>query len=58
MRAGQQPKFEIYRSMFSGLRQLSSLSKPLIRIESAKQFARRMAALPTTYEGAFLLQEP
>ncbi|KAJ6028440.1 S-methyl-5'-thioadenosine phosphorylase [Penicillium herquei] len=36
----------------SGLRQLSSISKPFRRIESARQFALRMAALPTTYEGS------
>ncbi|KAJ5168643.1 S-methyl-5'-thioadenosine phosphorylase [Penicillium canariense] len=35
----------------AGLRQLSSISKPFIRIESAKQLARRMTALPTTYDG-------
>ncbi|KAJ5905938.1 S-methyl-5'-thioadenosine phosphorylase [Penicillium subrubescens] len=35
----------------AGVRQLSSISKPFIRIESAKQLARRMAALPSTYDG-------
>ncbi|KAJ5316939.1 hypothetical protein N7508_001447 [Penicillium antarcticum] len=37
---------------FSVFRSFSSISKPFIRIESVKQLARRMAPLPTTYEGA------
>ncbi|KAJ5129524.1 uncharacterized protein N7515_005563 [Penicillium bovifimosum] len=34
-----------------GLRSISSITKPFIRIESPKQLARRMASLPTTYDG-------
>ncbi|KAJ5991200.1 hypothetical protein N7522_011407 [Penicillium canescens] len=36
----------------SVFRSFSSISKPFIRIESAKQLARRMASLPNTYEGS------
>ncbi|KAJ5669734.1 S-methyl-5'-thioadenosine phosphorylase [Penicillium macrosclerotiorum] len=35
----------------AGFRQLSSISKPFIRIESPKQLAQRMSALPNTYDG-------
>ncbi|CEO60569.1 S-methyl-5'-thioadenosine phosphorylase [Penicillium brasilianum] len=35
----------------AGFRHLSSISKPFIRIETAKQLARRMTALPSTYDG-------
>lgn len=42
-------------TLLSSLRQLSTLTtRPLIRrIESAKQLATRMAALPDTYNGEF-----
>ncbi|KAJ5495875.1 S-methyl-5'-thioadenosine phosphorylase [Penicillium diatomitis] len=35
----------------TSIRSLSTISKPFVRIETAKQFARRMADLPSTYDG-------
>ena len=45
-------RYFMFLSGLSSLRQLSTLvTRPLRRIESPKQLARRMAALPNTYHG-------